>query len=78
MAFFWNIIKIAQQLGFCPQGPGLWYALVAPVCWALCPIEAFFKQKFQFLGTLTQKFQAPSLNKILVAVNGATRGAKGA
>ena len=43
--FFWNIAKTALQLEFCPQNPGQWYALVAPVCSARCPIEAFFMQK---------------------------------
>ena len=71
MAFFsWNITKFALQLEFSPK-PGLWYALVAPVCSAHWPFEAFEKKNSIFsLST------SLPLNKIQVAISGATKEAK--
>ena len=68
--FFLKYHKNCPSVRVLPLNPGLRYALVAPVCSARCPIEAFSKQ------TVLIFYQAPSLNEIQVAVSGATKAAK--
>ena len=50
--FFLKYHQICPEARILPQNTGLWYALVAPVCSARCPIEAFCK-KIQSSGYLS-------------------------